>query len=135
MAETYEDILVHEARKVTDIETLHTLIGLTEKHPTIPVEAYCEGTGTVILESLGFSRKEQQGMVKVRNLYRQSIDRLRASGLIKLTRHEYPDVMEASMSPTVKGYEWLKQYAPEKYREIIEERIAEEERLLTCEMD
>jgi len=128
MSESYDEILVNEARKVTDIETMYALImGIERRGPNVPVEAYSRGIGTIVLLSLGFSRKEQQCRVNVQNLYRQSIDRLRSAGLIEFVRYKHPGVMTVRMSPTYAGYEWFEKKMPGKYREIVEEKIAEED--------
>jgi hypothetical protein len=137
MSESYDEVLVKMAQQITDIDTMYALIrGIERRGPNVPVEAYSRGIGTIALLSLGFSRKEQREE-KIQYLYRHSIDRLRDAGLIEFIRYEHPGVMEARMSPTYAGYEWFEQKMPGKYREIIEEKIAEEERGTTVswEMD
>ncbi len=112
---------MYNIEQIADIETMHALIRHIERvGPDVPVEVYSRGIGTIALLSLGFPRNEHREE-KNQNLYRQSINRLRDSGLIKFTRYERPGVMEARMLPTYAGYEWFEQKMPGKYMEIVVE--------------
>jgi hypothetical protein len=112
---------------VMDIDTMYALIqGIERRGTDVPVEAYSRGIWTATLLSLGFPRKVHREEA-IRHLYTHSINRLRSAGLIEFVRYKHPGVMTVRMSPTYAGYEWFEQKMPGKYREIVEEKIAEED--------
>ena len=109
--------------KIADVNTMYALIRGKARFPTCPCEAYSNGIGTPVLLSLGFQRNSadwRDDYIWV-EYYRESVNRLRAEGLIEFYKYEHPGMMEAHMLPTTKGYEWFERKVPGKYKEILDE--------------